>query len=236
MRKCGLAVPLAALVCGALSAVAAAQGTATDTFLAPTDRSPNHAVAANGAAHEPTRALTSADATPSEPLAGNPLWAIALSDLPETHARPLFSPSRRPPAAPVLAALTSSPAMPAPRPKAGPDHPLLTLVGTIVSRSVAIGVFVDETSHDVIRLRAGDARDGWTLSAVVGRAALFQKKGHRDATLALPAPGAEDSGATRHAPPPVIAPVVGVAPANPSGPADNPSTTRGGSRRPPKEG
>jgi hypothetical protein len=205
MRKCELAVPLAALLCGVLTVAAAAQG----TVVAPADPGPS---------------------------LGNPLWAIALTDLPETRARPLFSPSRLPPTAPVLAALTSAPAIPAPRPKAGPDHPLLTLVGTIVSRSVEIGLFVDETSHDVIRLKAGETRDGWTLSSVVGRSAFFQKDGHPAATLVLPASGAEGGTAPRHTAPPVIAPVVGVAPANASEPTNNPAGTKGGARRPPKEG
>src|SRR5262249_53225287 len=102
---------------------------------------------------------------------------------------------------------------------------------------VAIGVFVDETSHDVVRLKAGEARDGWTLSAVVGRAAFFQKEGQPAARLALPAPGAEGNAAIRHTAPPVIAaPVVGVAPTSPSESPDNPAGTKGGARRPPKEG
>src|SRR5262245_13797637 len=34
---------------------------------------------------------------------GNPLWAIPMSSLPVTRERPLFLPSRRPPAAPAVA-------------------------------------------------------------------------------------------------------------------------------------
>ena len=87
MGKYGLAVPLAALLCGVPSAAAAAQ-------------------AANAVGQqEPTPPLTSAGTTQDKPRAGNPLWAIALTDLTETHARPLFSASRRPPAPPVLASL-----------------------------------------------------------------------------------------------------------------------------------
>ena len=205
MGKSGLAVPLAALLCGVFSAAAAAQ-----------------------------LALTSAGTTANEPLAGNPLSAIPLSDLAQTGARPLFSPSRRPAAAPVLAAFTSSPATPPPRSKPEPDHPLLTLLGTIVSESVEAGVFVDEASHEVIRLKVGDAHGGWTLSSVVGRAAFFQKEGHRAATLALPAPGAEAIAASGRAAAAtggndrmrVAPPVSNIVPAN----------TEGGARRPPKEG
>jgi hypothetical protein len=213
MRISGLPVPAAALLSGILAASAAAQDS---------DRN----------------ALTVSPATfviaKAEPRGGNPLWAIPVSTLSETQARPLFSPSRRPPAAPVLASLASSPAKPTPPRKPEPDHPLLTLLGTIVGDSVEIGVFTDEVSHDVVRLKAGETHDGWTLSSVVGRAAFFQKDGYRAATLALPAPGAEatvlsghaadatgGNGRIRFAPP-----VSNFVPAN----------TEGGSRRPPKEG
>jgi general secretion pathway protein N len=117
------------------------------------------------------------------------------------------------------------------------------LLGTIVGESVEIGVFVDETSHDMIRLKAGEVHDGWTLSSVVGRTAIFQKDGYRAATLVLPAPEAERN-ANDHTAPPVVLPVAiqgtgavtGVAPANPFDPPVNPGATEGGSRRPPKEG
>jgi hypothetical protein len=79
----------------------------------------------------------------------------------------------------------------------------------------------------VIRLKAGEVHDGWTLRAVVDRAAFFEKEGYRAATLALPAPSAEGTTAAggsariRFAPP-----VTNFAPVN----------TEGGSRRPAKEG
>src|SRR5262249_32919519 len=155
--------------------------------------------------------------------------------LSQTQARPLFSPSRRPPAPPQLAALASSPAKPTLPRKSEPDHPRLTLLGTIVSQSVEIGVFVDEASHDLIRLKAGDVHDGWTLSSIVGRAAFFHKDGYRATTLALPAPRAE-----------AAAPSVAVAPdaeravtpdngAHTFTPPVIPAAAEGGSRRPPRE-
>jgi general secretion pathway protein N len=168
------------------------------------------------------------------------LWAIAVSELSETNARPLFSPSRRPPAPPVLAALTSSPAKPAPPRKPEPHHPLLTLLGTIVGDSVEIGVFTDEATHDVILLKAGEAHDGWTLSSVVGRATFFQKDGFPAATLALPAPGAQGTAPNGGAASPITQPVAIQSSSQMTGvpPADNfvPANTEGGSRRPPKEG
>jgi general secretion pathway protein N len=145
---------------------------------------------------------------------GNPLWGIPLRVLTATRERPLFSPSRRPPAPPVVAAA------PPPRPVVAskppePDHPLLTIVGTIVGESDAIGVFIDPATNDVIRLHTGQDHDGWTLRAVQGREATFEKA-DRHATLALPAPGAPASAPTVPAgiqPIPVALPARGALPA-----------------------
>ena len=106
-----------------------------------------------------------------------------------------------------------------------------------------IGVFVDEASRDVIRLKAGDVHDGWTLSSIVGRAAFFQKDGYRAATLALPAPRAEltaNGGTTSPAAQPVAiqgnSQITGVPPADTVEPQVIPETTKGGRRRAPREG
>jgi len=119
---------------------------------------------------------------------GNPLWGIPLRVLTATRERPLFSPSRRPPAPPVVAAPV--PPRPVVAPKAAePDHPLLTIVGTIVGGNDGIGVFIDSATNDVIRLHTGQDHGGWVLRSVQGREATFEKNS-RNATLALPAPGA----------------------------------------------
>ena len=119
---------------------------------------------------------------------GNPLWAVPLKSLSVTRERPIFSPSRRPPAPPVLAAPISRPAPPPPKP-AEPDHPLLLLVGTVVGSTEGIGIFLDQTTKAVVRLRTGEDHSGWILRSVEEREARFDK-GHQTATLALPAPGA----------------------------------------------
>lgn len=152
---------------------------------------------------------------------GNPLWGIPLRILTATRERPLFSPSRRPPAPPAVAA----PAPP-PRPVVAakppePDHPLLTIVGTIVSASDSIGVFVDQATNEVIRIHAGQEHDGWVLRSVHGREANFDKN-ERTSTLALPAPGEVPArgaapalagmGQPVPAPLPVAAPAVATAP------------------------
>lgn len=137
---------------------------------------------------------------------GNPLWGIPLRILTATRERPLFSPSRRPPAPPVVAA----PAV-APRPVAAPkppepERPPLTIVGTIVGGGDAIGVFINQATNEVIRIHAGQAHDGWVLRSVHGREASFEKE-ERQATLALPAPGAMPGPAPVAAGQPVV-PVV----------------------------
>jgi general secretion pathway protein N len=125
--------------------------------------------------------------------AGNPLWAVPLRLLTETRERPLFSPSRRPPPA-VVAAPAVAPARAAARP-AEPDHPLLTLVGTVVGTREGIGIFIDQSSKNVIRLRTGQGHDGWSLRAVHQRDAVFERRA-REAILALPAPDSVDQSAT----------------------------------------
>ena len=133
-------------------------------------------------------------ARPAVPMArerapsGNPLWAIPLRLLTATRERPLFSPSRRPPAPPVVAA-PQLPPRPAPTKPPEPDHPLLTIVGTVVGGSDAIGVFIDQATNNVIRLHTGQGFAGWVLRSVQGRETMFEKDSLK-ATLAMPLPGA----------------------------------------------
>jgi general secretion pathway protein N len=140
---------------------------------------------------------------------GNPLWGIPLRVLTATRERPLFSPSRRPPAPPAVAAA------PPPRPVVAakppePDHPRLAIVGTIVSASDGIGVFIDQATNEVIRIHTGQDHDGWVLRSVHGREASFEKN-ERTSTLALPAPGETPGAAT--------APSLAAMPGQPAQPA-----------------
>ena len=128
--------------------------------------------------------------TPTEPdrpasraLTGNPLWALPLSLLSSTRERPLFSPSRRPPAVAVVSAPPPPP--PPPAPPAVPEHPPLTLVGTIIGKTESIGIFIDQATKDVVRLRTGEAHANWTLRAIEGREAVLESN-QQEATLALP--------------------------------------------------
>src|SRR5579862_8527183 len=76
-------------------------------------------------------------------VAANPLWAIPLSALAATRNRPLFTPSRRPPAPAVAAAPPPPPRPPPPPPPAVIEHPNLTLVGIVVGENEGVAVFID---------------------------------------------------------------------------------------------
>jgi general secretion pathway protein N len=123
---------------------------------------------------------------------GNPLWAIPLSKLTATRERPIFLPSRRPPA-PVIANVPTLP----PRPVVAPpeEKPRFALVGAVSGENEAIAVFVDQATKNVIRLRTGQNHDGWVLSSVKGRAATLQKN-QKTLVFNLPAPGSSPLAVT----------------------------------------
>jgi general secretion pathway protein N len=219
MRKSGLSVLAGTLLSGLFTS-AGAQVPARVSVFPPAEPT----LSKNSLGREPTIPPGSVATAKSEPLAGNPLSAVALSELSETRARPIFSPSRRPPVSVVHAALPAQPVEPASPVKPEPDHPLLTVLGMIVGESVEIGVFFDEASHDAIRIKAGDSHDGWTLSTISGRVAIFQKQGYRAATLALPVPSVEATAPTGSPPPGTLVP------------PNIPATTKEGAKRPPREG
>ena len=118
-------------------------------------------------------------------VAANPLWAIPLSALTATRTRPLFTPSRRPPA-PVVASVPVAAPRPPP-PSALPQHPNLTLVGTVAGENEGVAVFIDTTTRDTVRLRTGEGHSGWILQSIERRAATLQKGGQTE-MLAMPKP------------------------------------------------
>jgi general secretion pathway protein N len=139
---------------------------------------------------------------PERRASGNPLWAIPLSSLSATRDRPIFVPSRRPPAPVIAGPLQIVP----PPPAAAPEPPKLTLVGAAVGEAGGIAVFVD-SSNEAIRLRTGQDYAGWVLNSVKGREAIFEKDGET-AVFVLPVTGAPSAAA-----PPVPAPGMPVVPA-----------------------
>jgi len=118
---------------------------------------------------------------------GNPLWAIPLSSLTATRERPIFVPSRRPPAPVVAGPPPVQRVRPPPPPPPPPERPKLALVGAVVGESEGIAVFVDQNTRDVLRLRTGENHQGWTLRSVKGREATLEKD-RETMLLALPAP------------------------------------------------
>jgi general secretion pathway protein N len=122
-------------------------------------------------------------AAPAPNAVANPLWAVPLKSLSATRERPLFTPSRRPPAA----ALASTPAAPAPTPPPSPavEHPTLTLVGTVHRDNLSIAVFTEPSTHATVRLHTGEGHMGWILNSVERNSVILQK-GAQTETLALP--------------------------------------------------
>lgn len=125
---------------------------------------PRGAVPVAPAAGAPLPATQATERAPT----GNPLWAIPLSRLNATRDRPLFSPTRQPPAVAVVAKPAPAPAAPPPKP-AEPATPQLSLLGTIAGGGKKIGLFMDSTNKAVVRLNAGENHRGWTLRAVSPR-------------------------------------------------------------------
>jgi general secretion pathway protein N len=117
--------------------------------------------------------------------AGNPLWTVPLSALSATRDRPLFSVSRRPPvvAAPIVAPPQKQAAL-APPP---PERPLLTLVGTIVSRKASVAMLQGSNTDAISRLRVGQENDGWRVRGISLRSIVVEK-GAQSVELDLPKP------------------------------------------------
>jgi len=146
--------------------------------------------------------------TPAErPLSANPLWAMPLKQFSDTRERPIFSPSRRPPPPPPSTVTVAKVVVPRPK---EPEKPQLSLVGTISSDEDKFGIFVDQATKNVLRLRIGEDFQGWQLQSVQGRETTFQKN-ELTFVVALPQPGlgqgvvAQPSSAVRSE-----APVVGI--------------------------
>lgn len=142
---------------------------------------------------EPTTPVVEVTIPPSMPrtatehsLSANPLWAMPIKQFTVTRERPVFLPSRRPPVPPpptVAVAKVTAP----PKPKE-PEQPSLSLVGTIAGDDDKFGIFVDQATRAVLRLRVGEDFHGWKLQSVNGREVTFQKD-QQSFVVALPQPG-----------------------------------------------
>lgn len=150
---------------------------------------------------EPTTTVVEVTIQPTAPsapaeraLSANPLWAMPLKQFSVTRDRPIFLPSRRPPARPEAAAATSK-VIALPK---EPERPQLSLVGTISGDEDKFGIFVDQSTKAVIRLRVGEDFQGWKLRSVQGRETSLEKN-QKSVVLALPQPAsAQPAIAVRH--------------------------------------
>jgi general secretion pathway protein N len=116
---------------------------------------------------------------------GNPLWGISVKSLTATRERPLFVPSRRPPPPAVAGPPAPPPVKAAPPPE--PDTPRLSLVGAIAGEREGIGIFLDERTRDIVRLKTGENHLGWVLTSIKGREATLSKD-RETVLLSLPSP------------------------------------------------
>lgn len=126
-------------------------------------------------------------APPERAQSANPLWAIPLAVLRNTRDRPVFSVSRRPPPAAVAPVAVAKPPAPPPQPLRV-ERPQLSLVGTIAGSDQSFGIFVDQTTKAVLRLKIGEDYQGWRLHAVQGREATLMRD-QQTIMLSLPQPG-----------------------------------------------
>lgn len=121
------------------------------------------------------------------PLRRNPLWGISLKSLSATRDRPLFSPSRRPTRPAVVAPPIAPVKVAAP---GAPDQPPFNLLGVAIGTAEGYAVFINITTHDIVRLRTGEGHEGWILQSVTGHEVMLEKN-HRTAVVAFPQPSAD---------------------------------------------
>jgi general secretion pathway protein N len=76
------------------------------------------------------------------------------------------------------------PFMPA-APPPPPAAPTLNLLGIVEGNGEAYAVFINTTTHDIVRLKTGEGEDGWVLRSVSGREAVVEKN-DRTEVLELP--------------------------------------------------
>src|ERR1700733_6950166 len=143
---------------------------------------------------EPTTTVVEVPIPPSppgapaaeRPLSANPLWGTSVKQFSVTRERPIFLPSRRPPATPPSAITVAKVASPT-QPKE-PEQPQLSLVGTISGDDAKFGIFIDQATNAVVRLKLGEDFQGWQLRSVQGRGVAFQKD-QQSFVVSLPQPG-----------------------------------------------
>jgi hypothetical protein len=110
----------------------------------------------------------------------NPVAAQSLDQLSMTLDRPLFSPSRRRPPAP-LPQVVQAPPPPAP-PASPPD---LVLFGVVMDGEGARAVVRAGADRRLLRAQIGDEIDGWKVAQIEGRKVVLASQDGRFATYRL---------------------------------------------------
>jgi hypothetical protein len=198
IRLALLALPL----CAAASATTAV----SDPFDDQTDSArPNGSAPSNWS--EPTTSVVEVTIPPATPgstteraLSANPLWAMPVKQFSVTRERPIFLPSRRPPAPPPSTVTVAKVMTPKPK---EPEQPQLSLVGTIAGDDEKFGIFVDQATKAVLRLRLGEEFHGWKLRSVNGREVALQKD-QQSFVVTLPQPGLSQASVTVREEPAVL--------------------------------
>jgi hypothetical protein len=99
----------------------------------------------------------------------SPLAAQSLDLLSATRKRPLFSPTRRPPAPP--APIVNAPEAPPPP----PPPPDVALFGIVMDGDEARAVVRTGPAQKIMRVRIGDDIGGWKVSQIEGRRLVLSR-------------------------------------------------------------
>jgi general secretion pathway protein N len=110
----------------------------------------------------------------------NPVAAQSLEKLSSTLNRPLFSPSRKPPAPPSPPPVVQA----APAPAAPLSPPNLVLFGVVMGGEGARAVVRTGADKMMLRTRVGDEIEGWKVSQIEPRKVVLSHEG-RLATFTL---------------------------------------------------
>jgi len=111
----------------------------------------------------------------------NPVGAQSLEQLSTIVDRPLFSPSRRPPAPPPAPPPIVQAAEP---PAPSPPPPNLVLFGVVMDGEGARAVLRAGADKKLVRAQIGDEIEGWKVSQIEGRKVVLSLDG-RFATFTL---------------------------------------------------
>lgn len=115
-------------------------------------------------------------ARPSHPLA-----ALSIESLAATRERPLFSPTRRPPAPPRAPVVAAAPPPPPPPP---PEPPAVTFFGVVAEGDGARALVRAGPENESLRVRVGDRIGDWAVSDI-DRRRLVLSFGDRLETFTL---------------------------------------------------